>query len=191
MAAADRRLRAALAADGSLFQGYDRRLRALHERNALRLGQIVDACGWPGADLVGEEAAAAAWLIAQHAISRPALQRRCLALLEQAVARGCAPRWQAAYLVDRIRTLEGRPQVFGTQLDWDDQGLLSPLPIEQPDGVDERRATVGLPPLTGAVEEQRRRAVGSGERPPADGSERQQAAAAFAREVGWRPRAPD
>lgn len=186
MADADRRLRAELAAAGSLFEGYHPRMRALHERHASRLEAILDLTGWPGVDLVGEDGALAAWLIAQHAISRPALQRRCLALLEEATGGGGVPAWQPAYLFDRIRTLEGRAQLYGTQLDWDEQGELSPLPIEAPGTVDERRAGVGLPPLAEAIAEQRRLAARSGERPPSDWWERRHARERFAREVGWR-----
>jgi hypothetical protein len=72
--------------------------------------EIALESGWPGVSRVGKDGADAAWLVAQHAIGRPEFQRRCLALMEDAVARGDAPAWHAAYLADRIRTLEGRGQ---------------------------------------------------------------------------------
>ncbi len=74
----------------------------------------------------GRTGSGAVWLIVQHAIGLPSFQRRCLALLEAAVARGEAPAWQVAMLTDRIRSLEGRPQSYGTQFDWDSNGELSP-----------------------------------------------------------------
>jgi hypothetical protein len=67
----------------------------------------------------------------QHAISLPQFQRQCLALLQAAVTRGEAPAWQVAMLTDRIRILEGRQQLYGTQFDWDANGQMSPLPIER------------------------------------------------------------
>jgi hypothetical protein len=169
-----------LAADGSLFAGYHPEMQAVHEANAAELQGIVDAHGWPTAPLVGKDGADAAWLIAQHAIGLPAFQRACL----EAVRETGAPPWQAAYLDDRIRVLEGRPQLYGTQFDWDADGRLSPEPIEDPDNVDARRAAVGLPPLAGAVEKQRR--AGADEPVPADLEARRRETEAWARSVGWR-----
>jgi hypothetical protein len=122
----------------------------------------------------------------QHAISRPALQREALEALRLAAARGEAPAMQPALLEDRIRTLEGRPQRYGTQLDWDEAGELSPLPVEDPSGVDERRRTVGLGPLDATVRAQRQAAAAEGERPPRDWQTRRRGMEAWLREVGWR-----
>jgi hypothetical protein len=52
-----------------------------------------------------------------------------------------------AYLVDRVRVGEGRPQVYGTQFCTDPSGQFGPHPIEEEAKVDERRASVGLGPL--------------------------------------------
>jgi hypothetical protein len=180
LAAEDLTSRERLAANGSLFEGYHPQMRAVHERNADRLREIIEECGWPGADLVGSEASEAAWLIAQHAISRPALMRQALALLRSDA--GATPLWQIAMLEDRVRVFEGRAQRFGTQFDWDEAGEMNPHPIEEPDRVDRYRAQAGLPPLAEALAEHRGRA----EPRPADWAKRQAGAAEFAREVGWR-----
>jgi len=110
------------------------------------LNDLVDARGWPGRSLVGEDGAKAAWLLAQHADQSRDLQRKFLDLLRGAVATGEAAGFDLAYLEDRVRVADGRPQLYGTQF----QGLgedLAPCPIEDPDGLDERRAAVGLPPF--------------------------------------------
>jgi hypothetical protein len=67
-------------------------------------------------------------------------------LIDEASMKGEVPRWQFAYIDDRIRAFEGLPQRYGTQ--WRDgaEGL-EPYPIEDPDHVDERRAALGLPSL--------------------------------------------
>jgi hypothetical protein len=181
MAAEDLRVRERLAADGSLFQGYHPQMRAVHERHADRLTGIIAERGWPEPGLVGEEAAHAAWLVAQHAISRPALMRQALAML---VETSGAPNPQTAQLEDRIRLFEGREQRFGTQFDWDERGEINPCPIEEQDKVDWYRAEAGLPPLAQAIAEHRAR---SGSKPgPTDLAARRRAAEAFAGEVGWR-----
>src|SRR5947209_4067064 len=130
MAAEDRRVRAELAAEGSLGDGYHPRMEEVHRQNAARLKEVIEEHGWPGRSLVGEDGAHAAWLVLQHAIGEPALQRRGLELLREAVAAGEVPAVQAAYLEDRIAFFEGRPQRFGTQYDWDDNGEISPHPVE-------------------------------------------------------------
>jgi hypothetical protein len=50
-------------------------------------------------------------------------------------------------LEDRIRVFEGRLQRYGSQLEQDAHGNMRPHPIEDPEGVHERRRAVGLPPL--------------------------------------------
>jgi hypothetical protein len=179
MAERDFATRERLAADGTLFNGYHPEMRAVHEENAAALGELLDPHGWPHAALAGEDGAEAAWLIAQHAISLPTFQRRCLTALQAAPV----PAWQAAYLEDRIRSFEGRPQLYGTQHDWDDDGMMSPKRIEDPEGVDERRASVGLPPLAEQTARIRREA--SAEHRP-DLARYRAEAEAFARTCGWR-----
>ena len=124
----DLRARARLAEDGSLFQGYHPEMEAVHRRNAARLVEIINEFGWPGLSLVGEDGAEAAWLVAQHAIAEPALQHRCLVLLQAAAQAGEAPPSQAAYLEDRIRIFEGRRQRYGTQIDSGPHGTPLPFP---------------------------------------------------------------
>ena len=185
MAAEDGALRERLVADGTLFDGYNPLMAIVHRRNGDRLAEMVDAHGWPGRSLVGEDGADAAWLVLHHAIGDPALQRRCLPLLEEAAARGDVPAWHPATLLDSIRFQEGRPQVYGTVFDWD-EGELSSWQIEQPDGVDERRALVGLPSLSEQTASVREAAAAEGDLAPADPQARRQQAEAWARSVGWR-----
>ena len=115
--------------------------------NTDRLREIVDEHGWPGRSLVGEEGAEHAWLLAQHASSQLDFQRRVLDLLTAAVAAGEAAPRQLAYLTDRVRMLEGREQVYGTQFIRGEDGQPAPYPIEDPDHVEQRRAAVGLESL--------------------------------------------
>jgi hypothetical protein len=186
MAADDQRVRAELAADGSLYDGYPARLELVHRRNAARLASIIDQYGWPGCSAVGSEGAHSAWLLAQHAIGSPVLQRRALHLLRSAAAQGDASLLDVAMLEDRVRVSEGRAQRYGTVFDWDEEGRMSPAPIEEPDHVDERRRAVGLGPLADDVRRRRERAIRTGERPPVDWSARQEEMDQWYRSRGWR-----
>jgi hypothetical protein len=147
MVAEDEATRARLVSKDASLDGYHPELQMVHRRNAAELMAIVDAHGWPGRALVGDAGAEAAWRIAQHSIGEPHVMRRAVALVRAALEAGDVPGWHGASLVDRIRVFEGRPQVYGTQLDWDDQGALGVVDLEDPPGVDSRRAALGLPPL--------------------------------------------
>ncbi|MGW5689330.1 DUF6624 domain-containing protein [Nonomuraea sp. NPDC003754] len=141
----DQEVRLSLPKDGPVPGDLMEKWRSVDDDNTAYLKQVVDEYGWPGYDLVGEEGAQAAWLLAQHADHDLDFQRRCLALLQVAVDGGQAAPRNLAYLVDRVRVGEGRPQVYGTQY-YASGGIFQPRPIEDPDRLDERRAEAGLGP---------------------------------------------
>lgn len=121
-------------------------LQRLDQANTAWLKGIVRERGWPGRSLAGDDGATAAWLLVQHADHDPAFQRECLDLMTKAVERGDASAAYWAYLTDRVLRAERRPQRYGTQFTIGPQGL-QPQSLEDPEGVDERRASVGLGPL--------------------------------------------
>lgn len=130
------------------------------EANVAFLKEVIADEGWPTAERYGEEAADEAFLIVQHADDDPAFQAECLPLLEKEAQRGHVPMDQVAYLTDRVRVKQDRPQVYGTQyyvrqnergrVVADENGNLTYLlPIvEEPGSLDERRAEAGLGPWT-------------------------------------------
>jgi len=139
--------RAELVRRGVLDQEHP--LRAMHLRHTNRLREVLDTRGWPGTSLAGVEGSESAWLVAQSivAVDLP-LAERCVELLGAAVAAGEAPARHLAILTDAVRWQEGRPQVYGSVHVVDPRlGTVVPWAIEDPDGVDERRAAVGLPEL--------------------------------------------
>lgn len=182
----DYEMRARLVREGALYDGYSSEMEAVHLANARVLDDAIATIGWPGRSIVGEDGAAAAFRILQHAISCPDLQRRGLALILEAIPRGDANALDAAYLSDRIAMYEGREQIFGTQFDWDTNGQLSPAPIKNPETVDARRASLGLPTMTDTIAEMRATAAAEGGAPPADLAQRRAQFEDWARRVGWR-----
>ncbi|HEY0099687.1 MAG TPA: DUF6624 domain-containing protein [Pyrinomonadaceae bacterium] len=145
MAREDQETREELLRAGKLPQdGYDSRMRRVHERNNSRLREIVAQHGWPGRSVVGEDGCEAAWLVVQHAVLEPEFQRECLGLLERAVASGEAQGWQLAYLTDRVLMYEGKAQIYGTQYVPVEGGKSAPYTIAEPEHVDARRRAVGL-----------------------------------------------
>ncbi|MFF3909425.1 DUF6624 domain-containing protein [Streptomyces sp. NPDC001848] len=145
MAEADHRAAARANSDDPAEQLAWRRLTARHGD---RLAAIMDEFGWPTADVVGADAARAAWLIAQHADRQLDVQRRALRLMEQAVAAGTARPRELAFLRDRTLVNEGRKQVYGTQIAGvGADGSPIPWPCEEPERVDDLRAEVGIEPF--------------------------------------------
>lgn len=182
MAEEDRKVRTELAATGELYQGYAPRMAEVHLRNAQQLEAIIEQWGWPGKSLVGEEAANAAWFIVQHAIGNPDFQRKCLPILNEGVSRQEAEPAHMAYLADRICFYERRPQRYGTQFDWDENGQMNPWKLQSPEHVDEYRLAVGLGPLSEKIEQAH---MGTqGEIPP-DFQQRQVEMREWAVSVGW------
>lgn len=171
-----------LARDGTLFDGYAPEMEQVHVRNADRLAALIAAHGWPGRSVAGEDGASAAWRIVQHAIGQPARMRAWLPLLAEAAARGEADPADVAMLDDRIRVLEGRPQRYGTQYDWNTAGtaMVPSGDVEDPSTIDERRAAVGLGPMEWT------RPPPADEPPPRDPVARARESDAWARRVGWR-----
>ncbi|MEQ1489692.1 MAG: DUF6624 domain-containing protein [Terricaulis sp.] len=182
----DMETRSRLAASGDLFKGYHPEMEAVHDENAALLARVFDDIGWPGRREYGDDGAGAAFLILQHAIGHPDLQRRGLALILDAIPEGQANPLDAAYLADRIAIFEGGAQTFGTQFDWDANGQLSPAPVRDEDALDERRASVGLPPMAETIAHMRANAAAEGETAPNDLAERRAEYDAWARKVGWR-----
>jgi hypothetical protein len=121
-------------------------IRAVDTTNTARMKAIVQARGWPGRSLVGDDGAQAAWLLVQHADHDPAFQRVCLELLGGAVRAGEADAGHHAYLTDRVLLAEGGQQLYGTQF-LVVGGRWQLRPLADPDRVDDRRRQVGLEPL--------------------------------------------
>lgn len=123
-----------------------RRAVQLDSTNTVQLMKIVEQHGWPGKSMVGNQAAMAAFLVLQYADL--SLQKKYLPLVQAAADKGDVERSHLAMLQDRISMREHKPQIYGTQL-WNDPstGKFGLYPIEDPAGVDARRAEVGLQPL--------------------------------------------
>lgn len=115
------------------------RWQRIDEDNTRWLGEGLSVRGWPGRTLAGEDSAAAAWLLAQHADRDPVRQRAFLDALRGAVDQREASPAHLAYLEDRIRVNAGQPQLYGTQFTVTG-GKFGPHPIEDPQRLDERRA---------------------------------------------------
>ena len=130
---------------------YHPRMKSIHEKNNERIKEIITDHGWPGISIVGKEGSEAAWLIVQHSVLDKKFMNSCLPLLKEAVSKGEAEGWCLAYLQDRVLAMSGKPQIYGTQHDINEDEIAYPLPIESPDNVNSLRREVGLDELSEAT----------------------------------------
>lgn len=114
--------------------------------NTAWLKTYVAQWGWPRSAQVGDEAVRAAFLIVQHATHDTAFMRAMLPSIKESYRRGELDGSAVALLTDRLEVKAGRPQIYGTQLSLRG-GRWVLDPIVDSLRVDERRRSMGLPPL--------------------------------------------
>jgi hypothetical protein len=116
-------------------------------QNLIRVRAILDEYGWLGADVVGGKGNSALFAVIQHADFAPGVQEKYLPALQEAVENGRASPTDLAFLQDRILVGQHKPQLYGSQVKTNDQGVSAPFPIADSSHVDSRRAKMGLEPL--------------------------------------------
>jgi hypothetical protein len=112
-----------------------------------KLKQIVARYGWPVIAYVGIEASQAAALILIHSPDH-VFQRNLLPELQKLVEEKKIIGSDLALLVDKTLVAEGKPQRFGTQFSWTEDGPAVMDPVEDPAHLDERREMYLLPPMS-------------------------------------------
>lgn len=112
------------------------------ENNIRKLKLIIKKHGWPDEKMVGKKGATASWLIAQHADHDIEFQKQCLNLICDLNKK--IPKWQIAYLTDRVNVNLGKPQIYGTQFYLTKNKKLTFRPIKNRKELNQRRAEVGL-----------------------------------------------
>ena len=120
---------------------------AIDSANTADLQALIAQYGFPSWKLVGQKGAENAWLIAQHSFFYlPEYLKR----YRQAVLENDAERRFLAYMEDRYLMMQGRPQIYGTQMAGmgDDMGY---HPIMDMENLDRRRAAMGIRPFSDYV----------------------------------------
>lgn len=148
MAKADQEVRNKIASIGWKKAPSDllEKMRLVDARNTDRLNEIVKKHSWVTEDLVGKKGVSAAFLIVQHSPDYK-FQEEMLPLLKQSFLNGEGVTGQEfALLTDRVLVHQNKPQLYGTQLNILNGELVFD-PILDKEGVNKRRAEVGLPSL--------------------------------------------
>ena len=127
--------------------------KVMMHKDSINLGkvtEILDKYGWVGVDKVGGQANQTLFLVIQHSDLKT--QQKYLPMMREAVKNNNASSSALALLEDRVALGEGKKQIYGSQIGYDNNTNTEyVLPLEDPDNVDKRRATVGLGPLSDYV----------------------------------------
>ncbi|KQV57836.1 MULTISPECIES: DUF6624 domain-containing protein [unclassified Caulobacter] len=116
------------------------------EANTAWFKIVLKTHGWFTIGKDGKDADTAAFLLVQHADRDPAFQAEVLPMLEKLALEGQARPANYALLFDRVAHAQKRPQRYGSQGRCNDTGVWEPFETEDPATLDQRRATMGLPP---------------------------------------------
>ena len=104
---------------------------------------IIEKKGWPGINIVGEDANQAVWLVIQHADLKT--QEKYLPLLKESVSKNESSGGELALLEDRIQLGNHKPQIYGSQVIIDSiTGQRKFADIYDEANVNKRRAKVRL-----------------------------------------------
>ncbi len=115
--------------------------------NTVTVKHVLDTYGWLGTKAIGKKGNTALFLVIQHADIKD--QEKYLPIMREAVQKGDAEAADLALLEDRVLLRNGKKQIYGSQVYTDPKtGKNCFSPIEDVDHVDERRASVGLGPLS-------------------------------------------
>lgn len=119
-------------------------MRVQDSTNLSRVQEILDTYGWLSPDDVGFNGSQALFLVIQHA-DLPT-QEKYLPMIRKAAHNGKTQPSNLAILEDRVALRQGKKQIYGSQV-WTDPktGKKYVDLLDDPDGVDKRRAQVGLP----------------------------------------------
>jgi hypothetical protein len=117
-------------------------LRNVDKQNQTELEQLIAVCGWPTYDKWGATPVRAAFMVTQHAplVFKQKYRRN----IEEAFKRGDIRPHLYALFVDRVRLLEGKPQLYGTQMKLERDGTEKMRPMEDEAHVNDRRQALGM-----------------------------------------------
>ena len=106
-------------------------------RNQELVISIIEKCGMPTLKEVDQKQMDAIWLGLQH--STKEIRKKYFPQVEKAVKNGDIPKQEYALMKDRMLMDEGKPQIYGSQIE---NGKLYKL--ENPKTVNERRKEMGM-----------------------------------------------
>lgn len=129
-----------------------KRIHQLDSSNLIAVKAILDKYGWLGSDIVGAKGNSALFLVIQH--SDDTTQQFYLPIMRKAVKDNAASSQDLAKLEDRVAIHQGKKQIYGTQMGFDEETeSYFLLPLLDPVNVNKRRESMGLEPLPDSLKQ--------------------------------------
>lgn len=126
---------------------YWKGMRIIDSLHYLQIVPIVEKHGWVSLWTTSQKASSGLFLVIQHNINLD-VQKKYLPQIKDAGMRGIARKSDAALLEDRILNREHKPQIYGTQYDYDaKKGYYVIEPVQDRSKVNALRKKVGLKPI--------------------------------------------
>ena len=115
----------------------------IDRQNLIKIVSLIEKCGMPTIKEITKKQMSAIWLVFQHAdnINR----KKYFHLLKKSAKNGDLNKSNIALMEDRILMMDGKPQIYGSQIIDDRETKKWELyELDKPETVDKRRAEVGL-----------------------------------------------
>lgn len=103
---------------------------------------IIDRYGWLGISQIGKLANTTLWSVLQH--GSVAAKEKYAPLLKASVFKEESQPSHYARLIDRMLINSDKPQLYGTQIDYNSNDVATFFPIEKPEYINKRRKEIGL-----------------------------------------------
>jgi len=123
-----------------------RKMKEADSLNLIQVEGIISKYGWLSYNTIGNQGNTTLFMVIQHSDLKT--QEKYLPIMREAVKNGKAKPHSLALLEDRVALLQGKKQIYGSQVSWNMKtNAAFVAPLYDPNNVDKRRAEVGLPPL--------------------------------------------
>lgn len=126
---------------------YEKREFKTFEGHIPLIRAIVSRYGYPNFEKVGKESSDHYFVMVQHSDYDVRFQKMMLPLIKRQVEKKEVIGSNFAYLYDRIQINSGKPQLYGTQLEYDVQGNALSKNLRDRQNVNKRRAEYGMDTL--------------------------------------------
>ena len=119
----------------------------LCQKNVQIIKKYFNENGYPGIRENGKETALYFWLIVQHADNDVVFQKKVLNAMKKELKLNNVNKQNYAYLYDRVKKNESKPQLYGTQMIWDSLGIHSPYKLKYPQKINQLRSEMEMEPI--------------------------------------------
>lgn len=126
---------------------YNERKKETYKRHIPILKSIFSKNGYPTFEKVGKETSSFFFTLIQHSDIDVNFQSKMLKSIKKQVANNQVKGSDYAFLYDRVQRNFKKPQLYGTQLTYDNDGNAIPLELKDKETVNIRRAELGMETL--------------------------------------------